>query len=281
MHLLVFGLGYSASRFLALHGDEFVTIVATSRTPAAPPPPRVTRLLFDGRSAGEKLRSAVAAATHLLVSIPPDEDGDPVLRLLGEEIAAAREVAWIGYLSTVGVYGDSAGAWIDEETPVRPAPGRNLRRAEVEQAWVALGEAGRCHVQIFRLAGIYGPGRSAVDNLREGTARRVVKPGQVFNRIHVDDIAGALMAGIARPRVGPRINVTDDEPAPPQDVVAFAASLLGMAPPPEVAFEEAEFSPMARSFYGENRRVSNRRLRQELGYALRYPTYREGIRACL
>ncbi|MDQ0472394.1 SDR family oxidoreductase [Labrys wisconsinensis] len=283
--LLVFGLGYSASRFVLRAGAGFGHVAGTARTPEAAAERAaalgVETLAFDGLSAGPALRGAVAAATHILVSIPPDATGDPVLRALADDIAAAPALAWIGYLSTVGVYGGFDGAWIDEDTPIRPTAERNRRRAEVERAWIDLGaRAGRA-VQVFRLAGIYGPGQNAVRNLREGTARRIVKPGQVFNRIHVDDIAGALIAGIGRPAVGPLINVADDEPAPPQDVIAYAAHLLGREPPPEIDFEAADLSPMGRSFYGENKRVSNRRLRRELGCDLLYPTYREGIRACL
>ena len=281
MHLLIFGLGYSASRFVALFGGRFDTIAATRRGGGGPHDPRVALLPFDGTGADETVKAALAAATHVLVSIPPDRQGDPVLACLGREIEAAPRLAWIGYLSTIGVYGDHEGAWIDEATPIRPSRDRNLRRSEVERDWLDLAQRTGVAVQVFRLAGIYGPGQNAVENLREGTARRIVKPGQVFNRIHVDDIAGAVLAGIEHPGAGPIINVADDEPAPPQDVVTYAASLLGLDPPPEIAFDDAELSPMGRSFYGENKRVSNRRLRQDLGYGLRYPTYRDGIRACL
>jgi nucleoside-diphosphate-sugar epimerase len=282
MRLLVFGLGYSASRFVERHGTAFAGIVGTRREPgSAPAPDGAEAIAFDGDHAAPALAGAVAAATHILVSIAPDKAGDPVLRRFGDAIAAAPDLAWIGYLSTVGVYGDFGGAWVDEDTPIRPSRDRNLRRAEAERDWLDLGRRTARAVQVFRLAGIYGPGRSAIDNVRDGSARRIVKPGQVFNRIHVDDIADAVMAGIARPDVLPIVNVVDDEPAPPQDVVAYAAGLLGVDPPPETPFDEAELSPMGRSFYSENKRVSNRLLRDGLGHDLVYPTYREGLAACL
>jgi nucleoside-diphosphate-sugar epimerase len=280
MRLLVLGLGYSASRLVELHGGSFETVVGTRREPGAAPVPGDAKLLaFDGLAASPALREATLRATHILVSIAPGRDGDPVIAALGGAIAEATSLAWIGYLSTVGVYGDFGGAWIDETTALRPSRDRNLRRVEAERRWLDLGQHLGLPVQIFRLAGIYGPGRSAIDNLRDGSARRVVKPGQVFNRIHVDDIAGAVMAGLARPGEGPVVNVADDEPAPPQDVIAYAAGLLGVEPPPEIPFEAAEMTPMGRSFYSESKRVSNRLLRERLGYNLLYPTYREGLAA--
>ncbi|MCP4383064.1 MAG: NAD(P)-dependent oxidoreductase, partial [Hyphomicrobiales bacterium] len=201
-----------------------------------------------------------------------------VLAHHGTDIAAAAGLAWIGYLSTVGVYGDHGGGWIDETAPLRPRPGRSQNRVDAEQAWQTLAAARTCPLGIHRIAGIYGPGRNAFVNLSKGKARRLVKPGQVFNRIHVADIARTLAASLECP--ASRIyNLADNEPAPPQDVVTFAADLMGVAPPPEVPFEQAELSPMARSFYGENKRVSNRRIREELGVALAYPTYRQGLTA--
>ncbi|MET0313383.1 MAG: SDR family oxidoreductase [Hansschlegelia sp.] len=280
--LVVFGCGYSARRFLELHGDAFDTVDVTART--AETAARLsddgrTAHVFDGALAGSALAEATLRATHVLVSAPPDGDGDPTLRGAGDALARAESLAWVGYLSTIGVYGDAGGGWVDETTPPSPENDRGRRRVAAEAAWLTFGVERGVPVQILRLAGIYGPGRSAVDNLRDGTAKRLVKPGQVFNRIHVDDIAAAVAAGIARPDVGPVVNVTDDEPAAPQDVVAYAASLLGVAPPPEVPFETAELSPMARSFYSSNKRVANRVLREALGVDLAYPTYREGIAA--
>ncbi|GLS18389.1 NAD(P)-dependent oxidoreductase [Labrys miyagiensis] len=284
MNLLIFGLGYTASHFAARYGRRFAHVAGTYRSPTPgerlPDLPDVERLEFDGLKASSAIEAVVASATHILTSIAPDDEGDPVLRHFGGAIAQAPHLAWIGYLSTVGVYGDADGAWIDETAPLRPTLERNGVRVRVEQAWLDLARRRGADAQIFRLAGIYGPGRNAIVNLRRGTARRVVKPGQVFNRIHVEDIAGTVMAGIDHPKAGPFFNVTDNEPAPPQDVVTFAARRLGVEPPPEIAYEAAQMSPMARSFYGENKRVSNRRIREDLGYRLRYPTYREGIHAC-
>ena len=202
-----------------------------------------------------------------------------MLRAFGARIAGVGHIGKIVYLSTVGVYGDHGGAWIDEATPCRPANGRSRVRLAAEQDWRALGAASGKAVHVLRLAGIYGPGQNALVNLRAGTARRIVKPGQVFTRIHVADIARTIAACFGSDHAGGVWNVSDDEPAPPQDVVAYAAALLGIAPPPEVDFDSANLSPMARSFYGECKRVSNRALKQELGVSLAYPTYREALRA--
>jgi nucleoside-diphosphate-sugar epimerase len=237
-------------------------------------------MLFDGVHAGAGVREALAAATHVLVSVPPGPDADPVLRWHGDDLAGARNVRWVGYLSTVGVYGDWQGAWVDEDSPARPVSARSRWRLAAEHAWRAFGERSGRRLLIFRLAGIYGPGRSAIDNLKTGTARRIVKPGQVFNRIHVDDLAAVLAAAMTTDgSQHETYNVADDEPAPPQDVVAFAAGLLGFPPPPEIPFEQAELSPMAASFYGENKRVKNERMKRVLDVTLAYPTYREGLRA--
>jgi nucleoside-diphosphate-sugar epimerase len=201
------------------------------------------------------------------------------LRHYRDEIARLSTLAWIGYLSTVGVYGNAAGAIVDETAELHPNNERTRARVVAESGWLALGETTGRPVQVFRLAGIYGPGRSALDKLRAGTARRIVKPGQVFNRIHVEDIASVLEASIARPRAGAIYNVADDEPAPPEDVIAYGAELLGIEPPPEIPFEDADLTPMARSFYGDSRRISNARIKSELGVTLAYPNYREGLRA--
>jgi nucleoside-diphosphate-sugar epimerase len=281
--LVVFGCGYSARRFLELHGARFDAVDVTARSPetaAALAEDGLSAHVFDGVGATPALSRAIESATHLLISAPPDDAGDdPVLRGAADALARARALEWIGYLSTIGVYADTGGGWVDEGTAPQPENERGRRRVEAEAAWLAFGGRAGAAVQLFRLAGIYGPGRSAVDNLRAGTARRLVKPGQVFNRIHVDDIAAAIAAGIERPTVGPVVNVTDDEPAPPQDVITLAAELLGVEVPPDIPFETAELSPLARSFYSSNKRVSNRRLREELGVELAYPTYRKGIAA--
>lgn len=246
--------------------------VGANNLAAAPP---------DRPAVPPALLAAIHEAERILVSTPPDADGDGMLDSLGEAIAAAPALRRIAYLSTVGVYGDHGGAWVDETTLCRPVSLRSLARVAAEAGWRALGERAGIPVDVLRLSGIYGPGRNALLNLREGRAHRIVKPGQVFNRVHVADIAGATAALLARDGPGGLWNVTDDEPAPPQDVVSHAAGLLGIAPPPEVPFAEADLSPMGRSFYGENKRVSNHRLRGEGGYSLLYPTYREGLAALL
>lgn len=283
--LLVLGLGYTAERFVALHGGLFGDVAATVRTAAKADAKSRSGLrvfAFDGTEAPcAALTEAVQAASHVLVSIPPsrEKSGDPGLQLVEGACGAGGGTRWIGYLSTIGVYGDHAGAWIDEDTPATPMQARSARRLEAENAWRALAERCGAAVQVFRLPGIYGPGRNALADLQAGSARRLHKEGQVFNRAHVDDIAAAIAAGIEHPRIGPVINVVDNEPAPQEAVVAYAARLLGIEPPPLVAFDEAEISEMARSFWAENKRVGNRRLRNELGVGLAFPTFRQGLDA--
>ncbi|MFE1600627.1 SDR family oxidoreductase [Methylobacterium sp. ID0610] len=277
MNLFVFGLGYTARHFVERERGRFARVAATLQTVRPPAPEGVDLRVFSPREADPRIAGDLAGSDAILVSVPP-QDGDPVLAAYAEAIAESP-ARWIGYLSTIGVYGDRQGAWIDEATPPAPTHGRTRDRVAVEEAWRALGARTGKPVQIFRLSGIYGPGRNAFVKLREGRAQRIIKPGQVFNRIHVDDIATALAASIERPRAGAIYNVTDDEPAPPQDVTAFAADLAGLPLPPEVDFDTAPLSPMARSFYGENKRVRNRLIKDELGVALRFPTYREGLRA--
>ncbi|HET6618408.1 MAG TPA: SDR family oxidoreductase [Dongiaceae bacterium] len=280
-HLFCFGLGYSATvlaRQLAAKGWR-VTGTCRSRDHQV----ALSRLgieahLFDRDRPLGNLAELLSAATHLLSSVPPDATGDPVLDLHRAEIdAAAAHLAWIGYLSTTGVYGDRAGGWVDEMSDLQPGGERGRRRVAAERGWLALSQP----AHLFRLAGIYGPGSSALDAMREGRARRIAKPGQVFSRIHVADIARVLEASIARPHPGAAYNVCDDDPAPPADVIAFAAALLNQPPPPEVPFEEADLSPMARSFYEDNKRVRNSRIKRELGVALQYPSYRVGLPAIL
>lgn len=282
MRLFIFGTGFSSKAFVEEVRDQFDWIGGTTRSSDKMEALRtlgVEPFLFDGNSQGDGVAEALKQATHILVSIAPNEAGDPVLNQYANEIAGAKP-RWIGYLSTVGVYGNHDGAWVDEETPLNPVSKRSVQRVAAEVAWLAFAEQNDLPVQIFRLSGIYGPGRNAFENFRKGTARRLVKPGQVFNRIHVADIAGALKAAMAKPST--RVfNVTDDEPAPPQDVVAFAAELLGVEAPPEIPFETADLTPMARSFYGENKRVSNQRLKDELGFTFRYPDYRVALKALL
>jgi nucleoside-diphosphate-sugar epimerase len=282
MRLFVFGVGFSSKAFIEEVRARFDWIGGTTRSgekAQALKEMGIEPFLFDGETKGDGISEALGSATHVLVSIAPNEAGDPVLKLHAEDLAAGKP-EWIGYLSTVGVYGDHDGAWVDEDTPCKPVSKRSVQRVAAEQSWLDFAGKNDLPVQIFRLSGIYGPGRNAFENFRKGTARRLVKPGQVFNRIHVADIAGALSAAMQKPST--RIfNVTDDEPCPPQDVVAHAAGLLGVEPPPEIPFETAELSPMARSFYGENKRVSNRRIKDELGYAFRYPDYRVALKALL
>jgi nucleoside-diphosphate-sugar epimerase len=233
-------------------------------------------LLFD------KALQIAPDVTHLLISAPPGENGDPVLRLFEEQLQRlSKQMKWVGYLSTTGVYGDRGGDWVDEDRPLEPTTARGQRRLEAERGWLKLHSDFSLPVHVFRLAGIYGPGRNTLLNVRDGSARRIIKPGQIFSRIHVDDIAGVLAASIVKPNPGRAYNVCDDEPCPPQKVVEFAADLLGLPLPPEIPFEEAELSPMAKSFYAESKRVSNKRIKTELGYKLIYPNYREGLRALL
>ena len=273
-HLLCFGLGYSARVLAGRLRDGGWRVTGTSRDPSEP-----ECLCFDR---DHPLTPATfAGITHILVSIPPDEAGDPVLDLHGEDIAALPDLRWLGYLSTTGVYGDRGGGWVDERAELRPSGPRGRRRVAAEAGWLELWRRRGVATHIFRLAGIYGPSRSPFDALRAGTAKRVDKPGQVFSRIHVEDLASILIASITNPRPGAIYNVCDDEPAAPEAVIAHAASLLGLPAPPLVPFDEAQLSPMARSFWDDNKRVSNARVREELGVALRHPNYRAGLAAIL
>jgi nucleoside-diphosphate-sugar epimerase len=281
--LFAFGLGYSAQVLAARLSAKGWQIAGTARDEA-----NIARLRAQGyemmRFGGELDNREVAkllhGTTHLLHSIPPGH-GDPVLAQYRQDIGLLGSIEWIGYLSTVGVYGDQKGRWVDETAEPKPNSDRTEARAEAEQAWLDFGEETSIPVQIFRLAGIYGPGRNVFDKLSAGKARRIKKNGQVFSRIHVEDIATVLEASIVHPRACAIYNVADDEPAAPDEVVAYAAKLIGVPPPPEVAFEEADLSPMARSFYEESRRISNTRIKSELGVRLRYPTYREGLASLL
>jgi dTDP-4-dehydrorhamnose reductase len=284
--LLCFGLGYSAEHFVAAYGDGFERIIGTVRGAEratvlnAHLSGRLKALVFDGKSQTPELQHAIAEAEAALISIPQDEHGDPVLRTFAGEFAHARRLRALVYLSTVGVYGDHGGAWVDEDTPADPATPRARNRRAAELAWQDFGKHSGIPVAVLRLAGIYGPGRNAFTQIARGDARRIVKPGQVFTRIHVDDIAQAIDAALAQ-RADGIFNVVDDEPAPPSDPLRFAAGLLGVPPPPEIAYEvaTASMSPMAKSFWQECRRVKNDKLKRELGVTLRYPTYREGLRA--
>jgi nucleoside-diphosphate-sugar epimerase len=277
MRLFCFGYGYSAEALARKLSPRLAALAGTRTNPGEEGGAALASYRGDGPS--PSVRSLLAGTTHLLISIPPGLEGDAVLRDFAADIAALKDLAWIGYLSTVGVYGDAKGAWVDEESPVRPMTERSLRRAEAERAWLNLGAGTGRRVEVFRLAGIYGPGRSVIDTLRAGTARRIAKPGQVFNRIHVDDIARVLAAAIDKDTGSRVYNVSDDEPAPPEDVVACAAELLGLPVPPVLPFDAAGLTGVAASFWSECKRVSNRRIRRMLGVDLLYPTYREGLRA--
>ncbi|MEM7041776.1 MAG: SDR family oxidoreductase [Pseudomonadota bacterium] len=280
--LFCFGLGFSA---LALTRDlmkDGWSIAGTTRSEdkrRALEAEGIDAHLFSREQPLTDPAAALDGVTHLVTSIAPDEDGDPVLGCHLKNMLAGDAIAWAGYLGTTGVYGDHQGGWVDETTPPAPSLPRTQRRVAAEGHWLASG----LPVHIFRLAGIYGPGprRNALETVKSGRARRIIKPGQMFGRIHVDDIVQVLKASIAKPNPGAIYNVADDEPAPPQDVIAFAARLLGVEPPPEVPFEEADISEAARSFYADNRRVANGRIRNELGVDLKHPNYRDGLRSIL
>ncbi|MFV3127706.1 SDR family oxidoreductase [Niveispirillum sp. KHB5.9] len=281
--LFIFGLGYTSLRLAARLRAFGWQVGGTTRgadKAASLRAAGIDAVAFDREQPLDA--TILDDVTHILSSVPPDEAGDPVLDRHGPDIAArAAGLRWVGYLSTTGVYGDAGGGWVDETSPLAAAGPRGRRRVAAEAGWLDLHRGAGVPVHLFRLPGIYGPGRSAIDNMRAGTARRVDKPGQVFCRIHVDDIGGALLASMARPQPGTACNVVDDEPAPAAQVVEHAARLLGMEPPKLEPFDPAAMSAMAASFYADNRRVRNDRLKQVLGYHLLYPTYREGLAAQL
>lgn len=283
MHAFFFGLGYSATSAAMRMRDSgrYAAIAGTVRTAEK------ARLLqaqdlaahvFDGSAPGQTLGPDLRQSTHVILSIAPSDAGDPALLQHRDDLDAARHLEWLCYYSTVGVYGDFGGAWIDETAPLVPRNDRSDRRVLAEQAWRDYAARRGVPLAILRLAGIYGPGRSTFDKLRDGTARRVIKPGQVFNRIHVEDIA-RVTALAAEARLSGTFNLADDEPAPPQDLVTHAATLMGIAPPSEIPFEAADFTPMQRSFYTDNKRVSNAAIKQALGIELLYPNYRDSLAA--
>jgi len=278
-NLFCFGMGFTAQTLIWQLGGRGWAISGTSRDGAG------GTMTFSREQPLTDPVAVLARATHVLLSIPPDDDGDPVLACHGADLAALPNLRWLGYLSTTGVYGDRGGGWVDEETPPAPTHRRGERRVAAERAWLDWADDTKTDnglaMQIFRLAGIYGPGRNALETLRQGRARRIVKPGHVFSRIHVDDLASVLAASMAQPNGGAIYNVCDDEAAPPQDVIAHAAKLLGLVPPPEIPFDRAELSPMAASFYRDNKRTRNDRIKGELGVQLRYPDYRAGLAALL
>ncbi|MCR4268891.1 SDR family oxidoreductase [Nitratireductor sp. ZSWI3] len=278
----IFGAGYSGRAIAREVLGEAAFVGGTTRNPENAETLQrsgITPFVFDGGSGlSPEISDALSRTTHLIVSIAPDAQGDPLLAVGRDVVGSAMPaLKWIGYLSTVGVYGDHGGAWVDETSACDPVSERSKQRLATENDWLRLGSDRGLPVAILRLSGIYGPGRNALANLAEGKARRIVKPGQVFNRIHVDDIAGAT-AHLARRREGGLFNVTDDAPSPPQDVVAYAARIMGIEPPPEVAFEAAGLSPMGRSFYGECKRAANAKLKAT-GYRMRHPDYRAALDA--
>lgn len=276
--LLSFGHGYSARALTRLLPQQEWRIIGTTRNED-----KAVALMQDGIEPriwpGADMIPALNAATHLLISAAPDDKGDPVLALLESEIARrADQFEWVGYLSTTGVYGDHQGGWVDEDTPLTPTTKRGVARVKAEADWSAIPGL---PLHIFRLAGIYGPGRGPFSKVRNGTARRIIKDGQVFSRIHVTDIAQVLRASINQPNPGASYNVCDDDPAPPQDVIAYAAKFLGVPEPEAEDFESAEMTPMARSFYAESKKVRNDRIKSELGVELLYPDYKTGLKALL
>jgi dTDP-4-dehydrorhamnose reductase len=282
MKLFAFGVGYCARFFIARSGNSYDAIAGTVRASAKAEEMAsgdIETFVFDAEEEDSAIMERVASANIILVSVPPGTSADPVLARFGHRIATLPRQQTIVYLSTVGVYGDRRGDWVDETMTPTPSSERSLARLQAERSWAAIGKANSKKVYILRLAGIYGPGRNAFCSLKAGTARRVVKRGHVSNRIHVEDISRAIDAAITHKGQGGIFNVSDDAPAPPQDVIMYAAMLMGVEPPPEQEFETADLTPMARSFYAENKRVSNRKLKDEFGLRLAFPTYRVGLEA--
>jgi nucleoside-diphosphate-sugar epimerase len=279
MHLTILGCGYSGAAIARTFRDLDGQPVGTTRSAekaALLAKDGIKALVFDGIELSEDLRLQMRETTHLVQSIAPGSAGDPLIRLAGDDIRALMpKLQWICYLSTIGVYGDRKGEWVDETASVHPVSERSVERVEAEDAWLSIGTALSIPVAVLRLSGIYGPGRNAFCNIDRGTARRLIKKDQVFNRIRVEDI-GAAARFLSDREIGGLYNVTDDEPRAPQDIIVEAARLMGVEPPPEQPFETAELTPMARSFYGENKRVSNARLRG-LGFSFRFPEYRMSL----
>ena len=280
--LFVFGAGYVGAAFARAMAADGWAVTATARTAQAAADLSAAGIAAVDPAAAKAMDRTVPAADAIVITAAPDETGCPALAALGPRLrAGARPPAWIGYLSTTGVYGDRAGGWVIEESPLAPLSEPGRRRVAAEADWRDLGSAVGAPVHLFRLPGIYGPGRSAFDRLRDGTARRVVRPGQVFSRIHRDDIVAALTVSLARGGVGTTFNLCDDEPGPPQDVIIYAAMLLGVEPPREESFDADALSPASRRFYGESKRVANARAKATLGWRPMYPSYREGLAAVL
>jgi len=288
MSLICFGFGYCAEHFVATYSEKFGSIIGTVRGAEraaiinAYGGGRLQAMVFDGASGSAELSHAISAADYILVSAPPAESGDPVLAVLADVLTQAKRLRAIVYLSTIGVYGDRGGAWVDETAEPQPDSGRASARLAAEKAWQRAGERSGASVAVLRLAGIYGPGQNALEQITRGKARRIIKSDQIFNRVHVADIAQAIDAAFTR-RASGIFNVADDEPSPPADPIVFAAQLLDVDPPPEIPFAQAapSMSPLGLSFWQECRRVKNDKLKRELGVTLRYPTYREGLKALM
>ena len=279
--MLIFGCGYTATVFAKEMLARGWSVTGTTRSADKAEKLRalgIKPLIWPG----EQIDKALQAATHVLISSGPDADGDPVLNALGPQIAErSPDFEWVGYLSTTGVYGNRDGGWVDESSPVEPTTKRGEYRKQAEAAWMDLHTKHGLPLHIFRLAGIYGPGRGPFKKVQAPDAKRIIKAGQIFSRTHVEDIAQVLWASITHPNPGAIYNVCDNDPAPPEAVLAEAARLLGIPVPPAVPFEEADMTPMARSFYSDSKKVSNRRILEELGVTLKYPDYRSGLRAML
>lgn len=276
--LFIFGFGFSSKEIARQSKGDFTTICGTTRSREKADHLRSQGYqaeIFAGEATAE-LDAQLAQTTHIVMSISPGEE-DPVLSAFPDLLSKCPKLEWIGYLSTVGVYGDHDGAWVDETSELRPVSARSKQRVAAEEAWAELAKKADVPFSVFRLSGIYGPGRNWFINIEKGTSRRLVKPGQVFNRIHREDIGQAVTLAM-RKNIGEVFNITDDDPAPPQDVVTYAHELMGVEPPPETDFETADISPMARSFYGENKRVSNQKSKELLGMEYKWPDYKTSLK---
>lgn len=276
--ILIFGAGYSGKAFGKFAASSGARVFGTTRSEentAILKSHGIEPIIFDGTTVTSELDQIIGQATEIIISAAPNEDGDPILIAAEKNLADAAELKWIAYLSTVGVYGNHDGAWVDENTICKPVSKRSIQRVAAENAWMDFAGKRGLPLSILRLSGIYGPGRNALKNIAEGKARRLVKPGQVFNRIHVADIARSL-SFLSDNYADGLFNVTDNMPSPPQDVVEYAASVTKIDPPEPIDFDSATLSPMARSFYGENKRVSNAKIKS-LGFQFSYPDYRYAL----
>jgi nucleoside-diphosphate-sugar epimerase len=284
-HLFCFGFGYTCDYLgHALMQEGGWRVSGTTRDPEKRKELRargVNAYLFDDEVPLPDALYILRDVTHILISTPPDDHGDPSFAMYGQDILKLQNLEWIGYLSTTGAYGDRSGGWVDENSEIRPTTIRGSRRVKAEEQWLSLCHHNNLPVHIFRLAGIYGPGRSALDSVRAGVARRVDKPGHAFSRIHVEDIVQVLKACIAHPKAGEIYNLADDVPAPSHEVIDYACKLLGLPSPPLIPFDKVDLAPITQSFYADNKRIKNDKIKNELGVKLKYRSYREGLEACL